>query len=617
MKTKLIARELIVALIGLGLAGAAMAEGPSWLDADARLMDQALAAKKQGVNVTDASAAILAAGSRSDHVVQAMTTAYGSCSALTDSVAETVRTEPNAAYDIVSGVAELETCPCSSDNVWPHTRLESRIRTESRRFEPVSMGVASNCVALAAKTAVEVAPDQARNVLAAVAGDNLGRPGVDRTGRRVVDSIGTIGQSRDGWQGTMAGKGLSASRTNSDCAGDRDPVDEIGIQTGWGTGNAADTKLGKADGKCERRANDVVISDYDNSADDSNAAQLLNNTAVDIDLQRGGYVLDVYGDGASVPSKSVPLKGKLMSGQSLVIAGENTDESVRKAAQLVTGGLDVSKVNALVLRRGGFAATDCSQVPASVGMIATALGDGGEAWMDETAQSYNDESNAQQVDAIGTVGAKAESWLGSKAGQDFTVARENSACQGDANAADDFSGAPGWSINSGAAVDGSTSGDCVANARDLVLSDYGNASEKYRAVTVFNNTGAAVDLADSGYVLEVYADGAVKPSRTIALKGTMKSNSKMVIVDDAAPADVKEKASMVSGELNASAINALVLKRINVGPGRACRAEIIAAARDIKLPLELVTAPFAPSRTPVNTDAIAGDTRGSELASPN
>jgi hypothetical protein len=428
-----------------------------------------------------------------------------------------------------------------------------------------------------------------------------------------------VGQERDKWQGTMAGKGFAASRAASDCAGDRDPVDDVGVQSGWTTSEAQKAKLGMVDGKCERRASDLVISDYQNDDKDANAVQLMNNTAVDIDLARGGYVLDVYGDGANTPSKTVALKGKLLSGQSLVIAGDNADKATRDNAQLVSGAIDTAKVNALVLRRGGTSETNCAQVPVALGMIATALGDQGEKWLDDTAKEYESSADARQIDALGTVGQKADAWLGSKLGKDFTVARDNSSCEGDANAQDDFNGAPGWAVSDGVAADGlaKTSGRCVANARDLVLSDYSNASDKYRAVTVFNNTGAAVDLADSGYVLEVYADGASSPSRTIALKGMLKSNSKLVIADEDAPASVKESANLVTNELDADKINAFVLKRINVGTGRSCSAEVIAAARDIKLPLELANTPFAPSRLPSNTDAISNETRGAEIASPN
>ena len=90
-----------------------------------------------------------------------------------------------------------------------------------------------------------------------------------------------------------------------------------------------------------------------------------------------------------------------------------------------------------------------------------------------------------------------------------------------------------------------------------------------------------------------------------------------MIADDDAPAEIKEQADIVSSELNAPNINALVLKRMNVGGGRACMATVVAAARDITLPVELTGQPFAPSREPQNGDSVLGRPIGAGIASPN
>lgn len=615
MKTKLLA---IVVSVSLGTL--ASADAPNWLDPSARLMDQALSAKSANVNPSDATAAILAEGPLPSHVVQAVSTAYASCAALEASVTESVRIDPNSAYDVVAAVQDLEACNCSADNVWPRTRLDSRIRVESRRFESVGMSVRSNCVAIAANAAAKQAPEQANAILFAAAGDAFGRPGVDRNGRQVIDSVGKIGLKREDWQGSMAGKGISVKRSDSDCTGDRDPADEFATTSGWNTSeNTSPETLGNVSGACERKAADLVLSDYQNSADDQNALEVANNTAVDINLERGRYVVDVYGDGADTPNKTIPLKGKLQSGQTLVLAGDNNDDDVRERAQMVTGDMNVGNINAMVLRRGGVSEVSCDNVPMALGMIATALGAEGEKWLNDTAQDYEQSSDGRQVDAVGTVGQPKDVWLGDMAAAPVTVLRQDSACEGDSNARDDFKGAPGWKVDSGVSPSsvGNTEGRCMAKSRDLVLSEYQNNAEAYRSVTVFNNTGASVDLNDAGYVLEVYSDGADTPSRTIALKGKLSNNSGLTIADDNAPAEVKERATLVTGELAAENINALVLRRINVGSGRACMADIIAAARDIKLPVELTDAPFAPSREPQNGDSLRGSPIGSGIASPN
>ena len=608
----------LAVLIGVALAQVAFADAPSWLIEDARLMEQALSANKNGVNPTDATAAIIAAGTPAGYTVQAVVTAYASCPALEASVTEAVRNDPNSAYDVITAVQDLDACPCSADNVWPHTRIESRIRVESRRFESVGMGVRSNCVAIAANAAAKQAPAQAQAILYAASGDPFGRPGVDRNGRQVIDAVGKVGADREEWQGTMEGKGMSIQRDNSDCSGDHDPKDEFATTSEWSTkeGNSA-AMLGKVNDSCSSRASDLVISGYQNAADDSNAVEILNNTAIDIDLVKGKYVLDVYSDGANTPSKTIPLKGNLLSGSSIVLAGDDTEKSVRDRANVITDDLDLAKVNALVLRRGGNSAVNCDNVPMALGMIATALGDMGEKWLDDTAEEYEQSSDSRQIDAVGTIGQKSDAWLGSKAGSPVTVERQDSVCDGDSNARDSFNGAPGWNVAAGVSSNQTSTGLCVAKSRDLVISEYQNNAEQYRSVSLFNNTGAGVDLADAGYVLEVYSDGADSPSRTIALKGTIKTGSTFMIADDDAPAEIKEQADIVSSELNAPNINALVLKRMNVGGGRACMATVVAAARDITLPVELTGQPFAPSREPQNGDSVLGRPIGAGIASPN
>jgi hypothetical protein len=618
-------------LIGTSLMALAHAQTPSWLNADARLVDQAISAKKNGVSATDATREILALGTASDHAVQAITTVYGSCEALVQTVQETVRLNPSMAYEAVSSVHDLPSCPCTADNVWPHTRLDSRIRVESRRLEPINLSVASNCVAVAAKAAAEQAPEQADSILYAASGDPFGRPGVDRQGRRVIDALGVVGAQRADWQKELEGKGLTVNRARSECAGDKDPQDELPYSGGWEAkaGLSIDS-LGANKEACARRASDLLLADYQNSDKDANTLEILNNTPIDIDLSKGGYFVDVYGDGASVPSKSIALKGSLRAGDSLTLAGKESDEQARQRASMVLDALDVKAVNAIVLRRGLVEEVSCDNVPAALGMIATALtqadtgaGDGqksrGEEYLDAKAQEYESQADARQIDSVGTVGQKYDSWQGTKAGSPITVSRDNSQCIGDSNARDAFDGTPGWSLSSGADAAQLASKDnlCAQPARDLVLAQYQNSAEAFRSVTLLNNTGAGISLEDSGYVLEVYADGADKPTRTIALKGRLSAGSTYTLTDEDAPAEIKERAQLVTNEIKADKINALVLKRVNVSGGRACAASVIAAARDIRLPLELVNQPFAPSREPQNGDSVFGRPIGAGSASPN
>jgi hypothetical protein len=616
------ARSSMFYALVLAFSGTALAQDvPSWLNPDERLSQQAQSAKSAGVSASDATIGIIGGGIAPAAAVQGVISTYGSCSAVEDSVAAALQRDPISAYDVVSGINDLESCPCSADNVWPHTRIESRLRVPTRRFEAVGLGVSSNCVAIAANAAAKAAPEQANAILSAVIGDPYGRPGVDRDGRQTVDTIGKSGEARDVWQGDMSGKAFALTREGSNCEGDRDTSDTFGVIAGWSaSAEMRAESIGKPAGRCNRRANDLVISSFQTDGGDVNAVEILNNTAVDINLKRAGYVLDIYAKGSDKPSQTIALTPMLPAGSAVVIASKSAPEELRERAQLVLSDLSVTDVNALALRRGFTSQTDCSRAPIALGMVATSLGDSGEQWLDETAKRYEAESSVQQVDAVGSVGVKADAWLGPKVGQPITVARQESRCDGDANAADDFNGAPGWAVSDGvgAANLGSVEGRCVNAARDLVISEYQNDAEKFRTVAVMNNTGAQVDLGEAGYVLEVYADGASSPSNTIPLKGVIANGQSVVISDENAPADVKAKSNLVTNELAASQINALVLKRVVASSSRACQADVIAAAKDIALPVELAEAqPFVPSREPRTDDAIDNRPIGAEVASPN
>lgn len=612
---------LFCALLTAMVSTVAAQDAPSWLRESERLSQQAQSAMQAGESAGSATESIIKLGTAPGSVMQAVVTAYGSCDSLEQSVTAALAANPQSAYDVVAASTDLPSCPCSADNVWPHTRIESRLRVPTRRFESVGMGVASNCVAIAASAAAKQAPEQAKAILAAVIGDPSGRPGSDPDGRQVVDTIGKSGESRDGWQGESSGKPFALTRSESNCEADRDATDGFGVIAGWNAkGESSADDLGNAAERCASKSSDLVISSYQTDGVEVNTVELLNNTAVDIDLKRSGYVLEIYAKGSAMPAQTVALDSILPSGSAIVLAGKNAPDATRAKAQLVLADLQISDVNAVVLRRGASTVSDCSRAPMALGMVATALGNVGEQWLDDTAKDYESQADVRQIDAIGSVGAKSDTWLGAKAGQAVTVVRQESQCEGDGNSADDFNGAPGWAVSDGVAASsmGSMEGRCVNAARDLVISEYQNDAEKYRSVAVLNNTGAQVDLGNAGYVLEVYAEGSASPTNTIPLKGVLGNGKSLVIADESAPADVKAKANVVTNELAASQINALVLKRISVSSARACQADIIAASKDIKLPVELAAASaFAPSREPRTDDALDNRPVGAEIASPN
>ena len=52
-----------------------------------------------------------------------------------------------------------------------------------------------------------------------------------------------------------------------------------------------------------------------------------------------------------------------------------------------------------------------------------------------------------------------------------------------------------------------------ADAPDLFISEYIEGSSFNKAIEIYNGTGASVDLAAGGYILELYSNGSVTVSQ--------------------------------------------------------------------------------------------------------
>ncbi|HEX6165240.1 MAG TPA: hypothetical protein VFZ30_00525, partial [Acidimicrobiales bacterium] len=72
-----------------------------------------------------------------------------------------------------------------------------------------------------------------------------------------------------------------------------------------------------------------------------------------------------------------------------------------------------------------------------------------------------------------------------------------------------------------AAAVGTAAATGAAVPTDVFFSEYIEGSSFNKAVEIFNGTGAPVDLAAGGYVLELYSNGSPTVSQSVALTGTV------------------------------------------------------------------------------------------------
>lgn len=106
----------------------------------------------------------------------------------------------------------------------------------------------------------------------------------------------------------------------------------------------------------------------------------------------------------------------------------------------------------------------------------------------------------------------------------------------------------------------------AAPATDLFVSEYVEGSGFNKAIELANATGAPVDLAAGGYVLELYSNGAATPTQSVALAGTVADGDVFVVSrGDADPAVVAQADQLAPTVANWNGDDAVVLRAGGTG----------------------------------------------------
>jgi hypothetical protein len=578
-----------------------------WIDEGKPLQRQVEAAKLNDVAAGVATRDLIAVGHQPAEAVQTVARVYGGCESLRAAVSAGVSASPKDVQLIIESIVALEECACSAGDAWPQQRLDGRLRIASWR-QGVSFSPASACIAAASEEAVRTAPDQADGVLKGVIA-------AARRGGTMVDSIGQVGTLPDNLPREEYWK--RGEQPEGRCSRDLELEDDPAYDQRFASKSTASDVIEGENTRCGD-ADDLLIDGLATAYRDDSALVLRNDTDRPIDLDLGGYVVEVYHAGSKNLGRRVVLSGTVAPGQEFVVAADGAGMAGK--AQLTTPSARFAPGDTVALRRASFE-TDCSGVPTAVGTIANALGDDASRWLEATSEQYSEEGKAlMAVDAIGQVGAGAQAWLGEQMNRSFTLSRKNDPlCAGRTDATSPFAPTSNWSLSDGAAVDQIGSANvCQGYSADVVIAKFRNDAENFRVVELLNNTNEEIDLAQRGYMLEIYADAANMPTATVALKGKMAAGGGLVITDDGAPAEVRERAQMVTPELRQGSVNALVLNRLAANSVNACTAEVLAVTRDVVAPVAFIPSQqFPASREPMNDDPLVQGNRGGQLATPN
>lgn len=101
----------------------------------------------------------------------------------------------------------------------------------------------------------------------------------------------------------------------------------------------------------------------------------------------------------------------------------------------------------------------------------------------------------------------------------------------------------------------------AAAANDLFFSEYIEGSSNNKALEIYNGTGAAVDLAAGGYVVQMYFNGNTTVGTTINLSGSVAPGDVFVLAHASANATILSQADQTSSANFYNGDDAIVLRK--------------------------------------------------------
>ncbi|MFG1873181.1 lamin tail domain-containing protein [Micromonospora arborensis] len=129
------------------------------------------------------------------------------------------------------------------------------------------------------------------------------------------------------------------------------------------------TALGVAPTAASAAPTDLFISEYVEGSSNNKAIELFNGTGAPVDLNAGGYQLQLYFNG-STTATTIALTGSVAAGDAFVFASASAGAAILAQADQTTGASLFNGDDAIVLRRG-------TTVLDSIGQVGT---DPGTEW---------------------------------------------------------------------------------------------------------------------------------------------------------------------------------------------------------------------------------------------
>jgi len=101
-----------------------------------------------------------------------------------------------------------------------------------------------------------------------------------------------------------------------------------------------------------------------------------------------------------------------------------------------------------------------------------------------------------------------------------------------------------------------------ASLAELFISEYIEGSSFNKAIEIYNDTGAPVNLAAGGYQLELYSNGSLTISQSVLLSGTITNGDVFVLAHGSANPTILAQADLISSSvINFNGDDAVVLRK--------------------------------------------------------
>jgi VCBS repeat len=224
---------------------------------------------------------------------------------------------------------------------------------------------------------------------------------------------------------------------------------------------------------------DLFISEYIEGNSNNKAIEIYNGTGISVDLS--DYRLELYSNGASVPSATIVLSGTLATGDVFVAAHPSAASVFLDQADLTSSAvINFNGDDAFALRK-----------------IST--------------NSF--------ADVIGQIGIDPGDYWGSNPVQtkDRTLVRKVDICSGDTDGSNAFVPSTEWDAfaTDTYAYLGSHTSSCAPEIfpERFIISEYLEGSSNNKAIELYNGTGADINLQN--YKIVLFSNGSTTPGNTL------------------------------------------------------------------------------------------------------